>query len=438
MIAATFARRTSIALAAYLTATLCGCSSQRAERGGAAAPSAAATDITKAEAASVERAARSIADEFITTFWCGPPLHFFDDDRAREIAEAGFNLVGATCEGPVNPQLNAAALRVAHRHGLRMLIKDQRISAHQPVAEGWQARADEALAAYRDLPGLAGYFLLDEPSNGSIYPDIAALRQRIRRRDPSLIGYVNLLPDYVFAGPEDYRDYVESYLFRTRPELLSYDHYPFLIGSDRPSFFDNLALIRELALEYEVPFMLIVQLMPHAEYRDPTPAELGWQVYHALAFGARGISYFAYWTPTQVPDNIAYRFRGAIIEGGMRTRHYDEVKVLNRCLRAIAEELDGFRSVGVWDSQGEFGIAEKPEPIAAVAAGDIVAGVFRDTAGRSATLLVNRGYRDAARVELGPSSDGRVVEVFDPQSGSWATTGPSIDLPAGEAKLVRH
>lgn len=433
MIAATYARQTSIALAASLIAALCGCSALRSERGGAAAPSVATTDVTRAEAASVDAAARTIAHEFITTFWCGPPLHFFDDSRAREIADAGFNLVGATCEGPVNPQLNAAALRIAHRHGLRMLIKDQRISAHQPVAEGWQARADEALADYRDLPGLAGFFLLDEPSDGSIYPDIAALRHRIRRHDPSLIGYVNLLPDYVFAGPEDYRDYVESYLFRTRPDLLSYDHYPFLIGSDRPSFFDNLALIRELALEYEVPFMLIVQLMPHADYRDPTPAELGWQVYHALAFGARGISYFAYWTPIQVPDNIAYRFRGAIIEGGMRTRHYDVVKVLNRRLRAIAAELEDFRSVGVWDSQGAFGIDETPEPIAAVTAGDIVAGAFLHATGESATLLVNRSYRDAARVELRAD-----VELFDPTSAAWSPAQTIVELPAGEAKLVRY
>ena len=52
-------------------------------------------------------------------------------------------------------------------------------------------------------------------------------------------------------------------------------------------------------MRHDVPFLLIVQAMPHGPYRDPTEAELAWQVHHALAFGARGISYFTYWTPVR-------------------------------------------------------------------------------------------------------------------------------------------
>ncbi len=92
---------------------------------------------------------RTIADQFITTFWCGPPLNFFDDARAREIADAGFNLVGASCEGPVTPRLNNRALRIAGRHGLKMLIKDSSVSAAEPLRTGWQAKAN---TGDRDVP----------------------------------------------------------------------------------------------------------------------------------------------------------------------------------------------------------------------------------------------------------------------------------------------
>jgi len=391
----------------------------------AAAPAPTATPVQP----------RTVADEFITTFWCGPPLQFFDDTRAREIADAGFNVIGATCEGQVNPLLNQRALRIAERHGLRMIIKDNRVSASLPLADGWQQKASNAIAAYRGQRGLAGFFLLDEPSDASIYPDISALRRRIEREAPGVIGYVNLLPDYVFRGPDDYRDYVEGYLFRTHPELLSYDHYPFLTDSDRPSFFENLSVIRALALDYDVPFLLIVQLMPHADYRDVTWPELAWQAFHAVAFGARGISYFAYWTPTQVPDNLAYRFRKGIIEGGLRTEHYDHVARLNPQIRAVAEALSDFRSVAVWDSLGQFGGGSRPPLIARVESGAVSAGSFLHADGRTAVLAVNRDYRQLATFSV---RDGApAVQVFDPETLSWADVTGAVDLPPGEGRLLR-
>jgi hypothetical protein len=378
---------------------------------------------------------RTVADEFVVTFWCGPPLQSFDDARAREIAAAGFNLIGATCEGHVNPTLNTRALRIAERHGLRMLIKDARVSAAQPLADGWQQKASNAIATYRGHPGLAGFFLLDEPSDASIYPDISALRRRLQREAPGVIGYVNLLPDYVFRAPDEYRDYVESYLFRTHPEMLSYDHYPFLTGGDRPSFFDNLSVIRALALDYQVPFLLIVQLMPHADYRDVTWPELAWQVFHAVAFGARGVSYFAYWTPTQVPDNIAYRFRNGIIEGGLRTEHYEHVARLNPQIRAIADALEGFTSVAVWDSLGQFGEGPRPPVVAGVDSGEITAGSFLHDDGRTAVLVVNREYRQPARFSVQRSDTA--PQVFDPKTRSWSNATDQIELPPGEGRLLR-
>ncbi len=377
----------------------------------------------------------TIADEFITTFWCGPPLAVFDDGRAREIREAEFNLVGASCEGAVTPRLNLRALEIAHRHGLRMLIKDARISVAQELSAGWREKASRAIGFYKHRPGLAGFFLADEPS-GARNPDISAMRRRIRREAPGKIGYVNLLPDYAFLGAEDYREHVEAYLFETQPDILSYDHYPFLLERDRPSYFENLSMIRELALEYRVPFMTIVQLMPHADYRDVTYGELSWQVFHALAFGARGISYFAYWTPSRVPDNLAYRFRDGIIEAGLPTEHYHQVAKLNRLVRALAGQTEGLTSVGVWDSRGRFGANALPLPFAGIDGGPITIGSFAGSGGRRAALVVNQNYRES--ITVAPTfSTGVTAETFDPISGEWTPLPAAIDLPPGAAHLLR-
>ena len=93
---------------------------------------------------------------------------------------------------------------------------------------------------------------------------------------------------------------------------------------------------RHRARATAIPFLLIVQAMPHGPYRDPTEAEIAWQVNHALAFGARGISYFAYWTPVHVRGAEYWRFRHGLIENGRPTEHYAQAARLNATARAIA------------------------------------------------------------------------------------------------------
>ena len=70
------------------------------------------------------------------------------------------------------------------------------------------------------------------------------------------------------------------------------------------------------------------------------------QVFHALAFGARGISYFACWTPVNVELADVQRFSHGLIERGQPTRHYDEAKRLNRAAPMSTAYGDGmtFRS----------------------------------------------------------------------------------------------
>src|SRR6185436_17491939 len=119
-----------------------------------------------------------------------------------------------------------------------------------------------------------------------------------------------------------------------------------------------------VALQLDVPCMLILLAMPHGNYRDPTEAELSWQALHALAFGARGISYFAYWTPVDVAFADLQKFRHGLIEQGKPTEHYFEALRLNQVARGIAQQLASFRSVSVGDSMGEVAAHLPLGPIA--------------------------------------------------------------------------
>jgi hypothetical protein len=381
-------------------------------------------------------AARETGARFILTFWCGPPLAQFDDARAAEIAAAGFTVVGAPCTGGSDPDLNLRALEVAARHGLRMWVRDHRISPASIAAPDGPAQLDAAVAQYGASPALGGYFIDDEPTV-SEFAGVAAVVSALHDADPDHLAYVNLLPDYAPAEPRGaptYEDYVEQFISTVHPQLLSYDYYPFGTEKDRSTFFKNLAAIRAAALQHDLPFMLIVLAMPHGPYRDPTEAELAWQVHHALAYGARGVSYFTYWTPEKGGQ---WNNRNGLIVEGRPTLHYFQAARLNRGVRALGDALAAFRSIAVADSAGEIGVGFPIGPIAAIEGGPITAGLFGDGSGRLAALLVNRDYRFGVTAHVVLQPGASLPAAFDPETLAWEpAAATSFVLPPGGARLL--
>jgi len=375
----------------------------------------------------------------IVTFWCGPPLAELTDARAAEIAAAGFNVIGAPCEGAVSVALNREALEIAARHGLSMWITDSRLNDLRNLPADWQAQVVDTVADYADYPALGGYFLVDEP-NAADFPALGRIVATLQDIDPHRVPYINLLPDFVPSealGTPTYGAYLREFFDTVHPPLLSVDYYPFRAQSDRPTFFDNLEHIRAEARAHHVPFLLIVQAMPHGPYRDPTEAELAWQVHHALAFGARGISYFAYWTPVHVRDAETWQFRHGLVDGGEATEHLRQVARLNRNAQCYAAQLDGLQSIGVVDSAGQFGAALPIGPLAGIDGPPVTVGFFVGR-GSLVVLMVNQDYRQAQRVALRLRPDMAAPEAFELTTRRWhELASGALDLAPGGAQLLR-
>ena len=392
-------------------------------------------------AAAPEPRGGAAATAFITTFWCGPPLDEFDDRRAREIAEAGFSIVGPPCEhgGAVTTEGNRRALEVAARHGLSLWVADPRYSERARGQPGWEEALDAAVNDYRGFSSLGGYFVTDEPSPAQ-FPDLQAIVGRLRMRDPDRLAYINLNPDYAFGTDAEraYPIYVDQFIDAVQPALLSYDYYALGVNGDRSTFFRNLALIRDRSERHRIPFLLIVLAMPHARYRDPSEAELSWQAYHAVAYGAAGISYFAYWTPVDVAFQDRMQFRHGLIEKGVPTRHYHEAARLNVRLRAIAAELSGFRSVTVRDSAGEVAERLPFDALRGISGGPVTVGFFRHDDGRRIAMLVNRDYKAERTVTVTLEKGIGNVDAFDAESRRWTRLRANdLRIAGGGALLLK-
>ncbi|MGW0228575.1 family 16 glycoside hydrolase [Actinopolymorpha singaporensis] len=289
-------------------------------------------------------------------------------------------------------------------------------------------------------PAFAGLDIYDEPSPDR-FETLAHLVRITRELDPNALPYINLLPS---NDP----NYVRQFVDVVKPVLLSFDRYPLMAdGTDDPGYFLNWKIIREEGLRAGLPTWIFIQTGAYGNRRQPTPAELLWQINVSLAYGAKGIQYFTYWTPDPARGE---GFQPALITvDGKRTDRYDAAKNINlRWLAPVGRELKPLVSESVTHAHDDplpaGATAWTPdEVVKSVQGGAVVLGRFVD-AERTGTrwlLIANRSHseRCVSQVELDPAAVGNVAR-FDPRIGTYVDQDRlrlTANLDAGAAVLYR-
>ena len=119
------------------------------------------------------------------------------------------------------------------------------------------------------------------------------------------------------------------------PELSDQEHRTGALVADQ-LLAAGLEVMREVSMKKGIPFWNFFNVMPYGPHADPTEAQLRWQVFTSIAYGAKGVLYFCYWTPRgdEFPKG------GAIIAAdGRKTRHYDQARRINRALRNLGPTI---------------------------------------------------------------------------------------------------
>jgi hypothetical protein len=369
-----------------------------------------------------------VQDRFGIGFWVPPQTDDQLDARYAEIADANFTFVIGLC-GHKNPVPAAQQLALCAKYDLKALI---------PMGTG----AD----ALPDSPAVWGYSIQDEPNAGQ-FGDLRRTVDRIRTERPGKLGYINLFPNYASReqlGTSTYEEHIQRFMNEVHPDVLSMDHYPqFHPGKDgRDNYCTNLEVMSRHARKAGIPFWNFFNTMPYGPHTDPTEAQLRWQIYASLAYGARGVMYFCYWTPRgdEFPKG------GAILTAdGRRTRHYDEAKRINAGLKKLGPTLMQLENLGTRRIKGP-----KPDPsvleahpLRSISDGDYLIGSFRHHDGRRAVLIQNYEFAFSAWptvqfdvplaqvLEVSPKT-GRAEPVLD---DSPDMDGLQISLDAGEGRL---
>ncbi|HWD83211.1 MAG TPA: hypothetical protein VG497_30130 [Kribbella sp.] len=390
----------------------------------------------------------------IGLFW---PPHPYASTAARfaEIKDAGFDFViSGNYAGDGN--IFTYQLGLARDAGLKMLISDdiqiRNMSRWFSISDTTTdflsvtpAEARElytrARNAYGPYSSLAGFNFYDEPGAGW-FATLAKALEISRELAPQLLPYVNLLPS---DDPAYYRNFVDV----VKPSLISFDQYPLLSeGREDANYFHNWAIVRDAALYGDIPAWVFIQTLAYNNHREPTAAELLWQINISLAYGAKGIQYFTYWTPEAARGE---GFGPALItvDGQRTSRYYAAQEINTSWLHPVGRELKPLVSETVEHAN------ETPLPngavgftptslVSGVSGSPVVVGTFRsrDSASSDRWLLVaNRSHsaRAKAVVAVNQQTVGS-VGVFQPGRQTYVPqpVGPvQVPLAPGAATLVK-
>ncbi len=387
---------------------------------------------------------RFVQDRFAIGFFGDPPPGSDYDVRFAEIAEANFTvaILGGLAEN--DPSVLRKKLALCEENGLKAIAIQLGVAAEDLV----------------EAPACWGYALRDEPGTKD-FPDLQPMVAALRSARPGKLGLINLFPSYASPwgqlGAANYTEYVSRFLAEVDVDVLCMDHYPRFLphgGDGRDAYCADLAVMRTHAMEKGIPFWNFFNSMPYGPHTDPTEAQLRWQAFASVAYGARGVFYFCYWTPTFRGPDGGFEFSkgGAIITAdGRRTRHYDEARRLNGRLKALGPVLMQLTSTATYRVTPDDDPATvlSGSPLRNLIRADVepphdyLVGAFRHTDGRRAVLLQNYRFAYSAWPTVVFDVPSEAIVEISQQSGkeipliddSPEMDGIQISLDAGEGRL---
>jgi hypothetical protein len=204
----------------------------------------------------------------------------------------------------------------------------------------------------------------------------------------------------------------------------------------RNGYWQNLEQVHAAALATGTPFCSILLSVGHFNYREPTAADLRFEVYTALAYGARALAYFTYFAPT------TGNYRGAPVDQfGNVTPAWYNMQNVNLQVQKLAPTLLQLTCV---DTHHFTNIPEGchgPTGNSLVSqcnGGEFVCGEFIHHDRSRYVLLTNKDITKSAACEPHFSRQPRHVQKVSPYSGALEEfTGENVWVQPGQGVLLK-
>jgi hypothetical protein len=393
-----------------------------------------------ATAQQIFKAQRVSPQEFAVLSWGPTPA---DPQQLEWMKDAGINVAGFA---------QVKDLPVFEKAGLQVFVSDKRANGYdfeKPLDDATVRRNLESLAKeIGGSPAVLGLMLQDEP-HARAMPSLGLVARLMREYLPGKWPYVNLFPVRVSAdrmGTPTYQAYVRLLVDTIRQPFLSYDNYSLIGGQMGEAFYQNLEVVRRLAVETGAPLWNCVLSNAHFNYMENTDATYSLQAWATMAHGARGIQYFSYFTWS----NGNYRL-GPIDQFGNKTPSWDMMRRVNNQIHALAPTLAKLKSTGVYhypdvppdcvalsESRLVKSVEMRQRGIVPPVQGRFLIGEFADVQGRPYLMLVNKDLANSFQFRIELKQAGAQLVTVSQYSGQEVPFGREMDWVApGAGQLLR-
>jgi hypothetical protein len=299
---------------------------------------------------------------------------------------------------------------------------------------------------------VTGYFLCDEPG-ASVFPQLAKAVECVKKYAPDKLAYINLFPDYATLGAPNlsqletysYEEYLDRFLAEVKPQFISYDNYMVEASVDMSgdsvsksrSYYENLLMIRQKAIENGLPFWNIVasnQINP--SYSIPSPTNMLFQAYTTLAAGGRGVSWFTYYLPPKWFDYAP------INRAEEKTQTWYYLEEVNRQISVLGPTMNRLLSTGVYfTSPAPFvELPELPGKLVKEVRAEVpvMVGEFKSYDRKDYVMVVNLSLQKSVRFEILLQEAGRQIKLCNTAGGELVTLNTNAYwLVAGQGALLK-
>ncbi len=367
----------------------------------------------------------------------------------RDQADMGLTLI---------PVYDRNELDWCGKYGLKGIVYRPELNSllQHPADKSMQAKITETAASFRDHKAFYAMQYTDEPSL-KVLSGYTAAYKALKKALPDRYIYTNLFPSWSQPnqhGGKNYEEYIETYckLFKEYPApLLVYDNYrnkDNRLGetAQLASFLENLDTVRRITQKYDMPFWCTVLGAAHDAFAEPNAADLDFQVFSSLAYGAKGIGYFT------TVSHQNHNFQGGPFNFlGDKTPTYWNMRELNFRVRKLAPVLNTLRSTGCF-----YGLTLRDRmvfknyPMHRRLPGRLISsikteegecsfliGEFKDPQDADWVLIVNLSRTHVAHFQA-EALNGRKLRNFNCYSGIlYPVTSQDCWLRPGQGKLYK-
>lgn len=405
----------------------------------------------------------AIGEYPIGIYW-GPPPDFINEESYKTIADGGFNYVLGRPDDTLVDIMSA--LDYAADNGIKFLPRHIDVTYQLDLYELNKDKENFDPSKYTDIfhkkineyvdhPGYGGQMLIDEPE-AEFVSTVSAFTADYLKEYPENTCYTNLLPMASIDTAEitRYTEYVTTFVEKSGSDFISFDNYPCMEdGTELNTYYMNLSIVSKIARDFDIPMFAYMQSMGYySPYgivnarRNPSERDFRWQAFSSLAYGAKSLSYFLYWSIEASSSATEIFDLALILTDGTPNDSYYIVKRLNSHIKQIGNILLPMKHVGTMYNKGINAFEtlydlESFAPISAFTGKGALLGCFEDEQ-KYAILLANESPRDTADITLSFAdsvSSYNVYkltnDVYTPYEQS-AGTDLRLNLPAGEGLLI--